>query len=104
MRNPMKTSKTVSVQLRVDNINRLLYNETRDIHTEVQLGIADDRIFVICFSRGIECVIYECESTKHLYHTLDHILSDLMYEKNPNKTWWKWHSEKWYDPELDCFV
>lgn len=91
MRDPRKSSKTVSVQARVDDINRMLYNETREPQTMVCLGIAEDRIFVICFCKGIETVIYECVTVKHLYKVLDSILANIMYESRPQEMWWHWH-------------
>lgn len=94
MRDPWKSSKTVSVQARLDEINRMLYNETREASTDVRLGIAQDRIYVICFKQGLETVIYECVTVKHLYQVLDSILSDIMYESRPEVMWWNWNDLK----------
>lgn len=96
MRNPKETSGTITVQRKLAYANELLYNETRNEDTEVRLGIADDRIFVICFSNGIETVIYECYTCKHLYKILDTIISDVMYRCGESKMWWRWN-----DPQYD---
>lgn len=90
MRNPMKSSKTVTVQVKVDDINRMLYNETREPLTMVCLGIAEDRIYVICYKNGVETVIFECTTVKHLYKVLDSLISDIMFESRPQATWWLW--------------
>lgn len=90
MRDPAKSSKTVSVQFRVDKINQMLYNETGDLLTEIKLGIAEDRIYVICYSSGVEAIIYECLTVKHLYHILDSVLNDILFETDEKKKWWNW--------------
>ena len=99
MRDPAKSAKTVSVQFRLDNINRMLYNETRDTSTEIRLGIAEDCIFVICYSSGVESIIYQCMTCKHLYKVLDSILTDLEYGCDEKKKWWTWFS---HDEETAC--
>lgn len=91
MRDPWKSSKTASVKARVDDINRMLYEQTNDMSSEVMLGIGDDRIFVLCYRNGVARVIYECLTVKHLYKVLDSILFDIVYENRPEVSWWKWN-------------